>query len=255
MMAADEKIPNPLEDAHYEAAADWLQRLDDPALKDEDLQAWLAWFDGSDKNRRAFEELQPLYRRLHDLPDDFRLEARRRLRPGRRRWRDRWTFRSEVWSRAAGLAAVLLAAVVGLAYWWSPATAIYGSPAHKHQTVQLADRSALVLAADSVVAVKYTGTARILNVERGEAYFEVKHNAQRPFIVNAGDVRVTAVGTAFNVQRDSDQVVVTVTEGAVRSSASARRARGACKFRCRRCFAGGGRRASRITDNGPKPNR
>ena len=38
----------------YELAADWLQRLDDPELAEQDLQAWLEWFEASDDNRKAF---------------------------------------------------------------------------------------------------------------------------------------------------------------------------------------------------------
>jgi len=51
---------------------------------------------------------------------------------------------------------------------------------------------------------------------RGEAYFEVKHEAPgRPFIVDAGLATVRALGTAFNVRRNADRVAVTVAEGRV----------------------------------------
>jgi transmembrane sensor len=55
------------------------------------------------------------------------------------------------------------------------------------------------------------------NVElmKGEALFKVAKDASRPFKVRAGDATVVAVGTAFDVQRDSDRAIVSVTEGRV----------------------------------------
>src|SRR5258708_37124882 len=108
--------PNPesqaREDARRKAAADWLQRLDDPALPEADLQAWLHWHGESEQNRKAFEEMQTLYRQLRDLPGDYRRELRRRVgdtdpvrpQPG-----------PTLWAMAAN---VLLAAhVAGVALW------------------------------------------------------------------------------------------------------------------------------------------
>lgn len=44
----------------------------------------------------------------------------------------------------------------------------------------------------------------------GEAYFDVKHDAQHPFIVHAGKLNVVVLGTAFNVKAyNGDQFVET----------------------------------------------
>ena len=96
-----------------------------------------------------------------------------------------------------------------------PSTVAYAAPRERHRTFKLADGSALVLAHDSFALVKFTRHVRSLTIERGEAYLEVRHEPDRPFEVQAAAVRVTAVGTAFNVARTSDQVTVTVTEGVV----------------------------------------
>ena len=53
-------------------------------------------------------------------------------------------------------------------------------------------------------------------LEHGEAYFDVVHDAQRPFVVIAGNRRITDIGTKFSVRRDGDDVKVIVTEGRVR---------------------------------------
>ena len=209
--------PNPesqaREDARRKAAADWLQRLDDPALPEADLQAWLHWHEESEQNRKAFEEMQTLYRQLRDLPGDYRRELRRRFEHTD-------PLRPQPWPKLWALAAtVLLAVAVAGGAWWlqvsDPSTVAYAAPPDRHRTIKLADGSSLVLAQDSLALVRFTRHVRSLTIERGEAYFEVRHEPDRPFEVQAAAVRVTAVGTAFNVARTNGRVTVTVTEGAV----------------------------------------
>jgi len=65
------------------------------------------------------------------------------------------------------------------------------------------------------VAIEFSAGQRSLTLVRGEAFFEVTHDSNRPFIVKSGDARVRAVGTAFNVRAIEDQVRVAVTEGTV----------------------------------------
>jgi transmembrane sensor len=52
----------------------------------------------------------------------------------------------------------------------------------------------------------------------GEAYFEVAHNANKPFIVEAHGTRTEALGTAFNIQAypEDERVKVALLEGKVR---------------------------------------
>lgn len=55
----------------------------------------------------------------------------------------------------------------------------------------------------------------------GEAFFEVIHNAQKPFIIEAGNTETTVTGTSFNIKEDkrSKKVVVTVVTGQVKFKA------------------------------------
>jgi transmembrane sensor len=61
----------------------------------------------------------------------------------------------------------------------------------------------------------FTPTTRYVDLRRGEAYFEVQHDQSRPFVVKAGAMTVTAVGTKFDVRTAGARTVVAVTEGAV----------------------------------------
>jgi transmembrane sensor len=71
----------------------------------------------------------------------------------------------------------------------------------------------VTLGAQSAISVQFSAGRRSVSVDYGEAWFKVAHNPARPFMVAAGPKTITALGTAFVVQRDTDRVIVTVTEG------------------------------------------
>ncbi|MBL8266819.1 FecR family protein [Steroidobacter sp.] len=207
-------------------AADWLLRLDNPALTDEDLQAWLEWLSASDANRNAFDELQSVRRRLRGMPAERRQELIERTvrRPQglSEAFRERLNLprpeRSAGRPVALALAASLVLAVA-LGVWMYPAyesTTTYAAPSDRHRTVALSDGSSLVIGAQAVVDVTFSRERRSLTVHQGKAYFEVEPDPTRPFVVAAANVEVAAVGTAFSVERDADKVLVTVTHGRVR---------------------------------------
>ncbi len=56
---------------------------------------------------------------------------------------------------------------------------------------------------------------RRIELQEGEAYFTVAKDPGRPFVVEAGDKRVVAIGTQFAVRREGGEVRVVVTEGSI----------------------------------------
>ena len=60
-----------------------------------------------------------------------------------------------------------------------------------------------------------TRQQRRVRLVSGQAWFQVAHNTARPFVVDAGDRRITALGTAFDVRlgRDERTVQITLAEG------------------------------------------
>ncbi|MDR1119803.1 MAG: FecR domain-containing protein [Dysgonamonadaceae bacterium] len=63
---------------------------------------------------------------------------------------------------------------------------------------------------------RYNETNRSVKME-GEAYFEVRHNPEKPFVVEAGDARIKVTGTSFNVKMDERaDIRTTLTEGSIR---------------------------------------
>ena len=67
----------------------------------------------------------------------------------------------------------------------------------------------------SEIAVHIGDRTREITLTRGRALFDVAKDRQRPFIVTAGGTRTTALGTKFQIEHDSERVVVVLTEGSV----------------------------------------
>jgi transmembrane sensor len=92
----------------------------------------------------------------------------------------------------------------------------YSTPVGGIASVPLEDGSKITLSSNSEVRIAVTSKQRRIELETGEAFFEVAKDPERPFVVDAGDRRIVAVGTMFSVRRDRDDVRVIVTEGIVR---------------------------------------
>jgi transmembrane sensor len=103
--------------------------------------------------------------------------------------------------------------------------AIYQTAIGGIEDVRLPDGSSIVLGGSSKLSVSYSAQRRSVTLTDGQAWFKVVHNPRWPFVVAAGDGTITAVGTAFLVTRNSDRVVVTVTEGTVEVATETRRQR------------------------------
>jgi transmembrane sensor len=79
----------------------------------------------------------------------------------------------------------------------------------------LPDGSIMIRKDDAECKVVYTTSQRRIILNKGEAYFQVAKNPSRPFIVVVSDIEFRAVGTAFTVERSTNQVQLLVTEGHV----------------------------------------
>ena len=122
-----------------------------------------------------------------------------------------------------GIAAAVACTVVAGAYLWvSQSSTLYTTVVGEQHSSKLEDGSLVILNTDSKVKVRYTSSHRDLQLLQGEALFDVGGDARRPFVVEAGDVAVTALGTRFNVYRHDLITDISVAQGAVRISAGAR---------------------------------
>ena len=217
---------NTFKPTQLEQASLWWVRLREEDVAPEEISRWLDWCQSDPDHLEAFAKVESLGGRLAALDAPTRAAMVRELldqpaAPRRQPSRMRATLASATGlALAAGIAAVVLGGS-----WWRPLAAApaalasqsasYVTRRAQGEDVNLADGSHVAIGADSALAVNYTPASRNLQLKSGEAFFEVQHNPDRPFVVQAGRLKVIAVGTAFNIRKTGDKVEVIVTHGAV----------------------------------------
>lgn len=212
-------------------AAEWLVRRDAGEWSDSDQAALDLWLESSTANVVAFVRLETAWQRTHRLkslgagippgvvpsPDDWQLSPIFKAGPASR-------FDDEpVDPNPAGpsrlfhwaLAASVLIAVIAGTWYLRPFASTYRTPIGGIAAVPMTDGSKVILNTDSEIRLMVTETERRVELTQGEAFFNVAKDPTRPFVVTAGNKRVTAIGTAFSVHRENDDIRVVVTEGKV----------------------------------------
>lgn len=196
-------------------AAQWYARLNNTTITTETLRAFRAWRT-DERHADAYAEIEAFWRRVGKLQNDPEIqraagealarEKKPRLgplpRPGGR--------------TLAAAALVLLLGLAAAFAWPSLVGRTYAAAVGEQRFVTLADGSRLRLDTDTEVRVRLAPRLRRVELLRGRAFFEVAHDAARPFLVRAGTTEVRALGTRFDVRRDRDDVAVTLVEGKVR---------------------------------------
>ena len=208
-----------------EIAARWAVRSNAGSLGREDQQELDAWLEADARHRGAYVRARAQW---VDLDRLAALHGTERLPPGSEldaapaQVGGNHTGSRQPMSRRQLLAASVAAiTVVGGGLSWVVLRAgreRYASGIGEVRRIALIDGSTMILNTDSEVQVHLTKAQRDIHLLRGEALFEVAHDKSRPFIVQASDTAVRAVGTAFAVRLESAQVDVTVTEGVVEVS-------------------------------------
>jgi len=191
-----------------EEAAAWLTRSIAKDWSEQDQSALEAWLTESVAHKLAYWRLQAAWSRSEKLAA-LRIAPRAPLSRYRR-----------IWPIAFALSAVAAAVVV----WgwgpenWSPQLSFqtFSTPVGGRQVLTLADGSTIELNTDTVVRVGLSPAERTVALVKGEAFFQIKHDAAHPFVVNAGSHRVIDLGTKFVVRDDPGQLRVTLVEGKAR---------------------------------------
>ena len=229
--------------SQWDAALSWYSKLraaDEKELTSEVARDWEAWYSDAE-NRRVFDRVSHLLSersryRARPRPSKAELEEdgydlsvpiaeylgthrpRETTREGSSAGRRLWLS-----TGAAALAAIVVLFVLSpMRLWFGGGTnrpIPYQTGIGELKNVHLSDGSSITLGGQTKLLVTFSRQRRSVELIEGQAWFTVAHNSHWPFVVAAGDGTITAVGTAFLVTRDSDRVVVTVTEGVVEVSA------------------------------------
>ena len=196
------------------SAALWLARRDrdDWSVADQvELDAWLS----------ASAAHMITYLRLHDAWS--RADRLAALRPsaGVRAYGTSRGRLKQIATRAAifCFVATALAAAAAM-YWISPRETTYATPVGGREVIALSDGSQVEINTDTVLRVSADQQHRTVTLDRGEAYFQIRHDERHPFVVNVFGHRVTDLGTEFVVRADADRVEVALVEGRARIDAA-----------------------------------
>lgn len=222
----------------YDRAEDWFARLRAPGCTDIERAAFRRWLYESPDNDAAYRQVEAAWRRSAELrttpaiADATReaLDARVPRLPRKlfvpSSWflaNNRQRATNNFFSRHPIAAAAALALAVGLSFLGAglelPGLTdgeSFVTATAEQRTITLTDGSRVLLDAESVLRVDYGDEVRNLVLERGQAEFKVAHDADRPFVVEAGGSLVRALGTEFQVRVDGGEAIVTLLEGKVR---------------------------------------
>lgn len=199
-------------------AENWFARLRASDCTAADLAAFERWRDESPGHAAAYRNVERTWRQLDALrakasivaatAEAVRAASQTRVVPGTR---PRWKW------MAAIAAALVVALTLGLLRPWAaePAGERFATVTGEQRHIQLADGSEVLLDAESELVVHLKDHERDLFLEKGQAQFDVAHDAQRPFIVRAASGAIKALGTEFQVRVDGDDVLVTLLKGKI----------------------------------------
>lgn len=207
MNAECEKIR---EEAHL-----WRAVLDDDSSA-EQRASFQCWIKADPRHAEAFAEAEILWKALEAVPFDESFQVapkpERYMHIAKQR-----RFPKRVSSLAIA-ATVVLAVTLNVAGLWSftgHKPVVFETGIAEVKTFTLSDGSQVTLGARSRISAVISAKQRNVELEYGDAYFDVEPDKQRAFTVSTSlaDVRVT--GTEFDVQQQGDMLNVAVAEGAV----------------------------------------
>ncbi len=189
-----------------EEAARWAARRLDADARE--VAAFEAWKSADAAHAEAFDQV---WRASQDpaLAEAMRLSEQRqgvRRRAG----------------RLAALAGGLIAAGLAAVFVWPSlepmtiAPTVLETAPGQRRDVTLADGSHLTLDGATRLEVRLGSRRRQVELVRGEAFFDVAHDAARPFTVEADGGSARVLGTAFDLERADGRLELSVHRGRVR---------------------------------------
>jgi transmembrane sensor len=183
-------------------AAEWFALLLDDGATPADRANFRAWLEQTPSHATAYAELERLWLGASALPEATGpvSSARRKL------------------LKSGGALALLATAGVSSAIYLKPAAADFQTGVGETARFPLPDGSIAELSTASAISLNFTNGQRQVILREGEAFFTVAPDASRPFVVECGELRSTALGTQFSVGMHEIGIVVAVMQHTVRVS-------------------------------------
>ena len=205
-------------------AKDWFFKVKDGPTTTETLDRYHEWLSADPEHREQFDLMHAIWNAAGTLKNDpeFSKIIKENLSNDQDFFKtDSFspkTRRNRVFTSFAMAASILLLILTGwLTYEGNrEKSQTYQTATGVQKIVYLADGSTVHLDTDTAVTSRVTDSLREIKMLNGRAFFSVVKDKKRPFLVIADEVAVRAVGTEFNVYKESQgRISVLVTEGSV----------------------------------------
>lgn len=184
----------------------------------EDEQAITNWLDQSPDNQKKYRELEKLWEESQPIRGEIEVNpevAWHTLKDKLQEDHLPIPLHRRHYFMVASIAAVIVAVVFFLRFLTSNGEFRASTDQETISEVQLPDGSNVVLSKSSAITYEEVAGQRTVKLV-GQAYFEVEHNPELPFVVNTGGMITQVVGTSFNINFKNEQnVAVSVTSGIV----------------------------------------
>lgn len=214
---------NHIEDLHDEASR-WFLTLRNDDADEKDFAAFEDWRGRSEAHAKAYADVESAWSLMDEAAVAPEIVTARRdaLSRARRAAVFRWGVRRRPRMVAVAASLILALLTAPLIFMLRGGSAPEMLTAQHYETdlgetrvLTLADNSKISLDAKTAVEVRFTPQLRLIELEKGQAFFDVAKDPTRPFRVTAGGKTVVALGTAFNVELVNNEVFVTLVEGKV----------------------------------------
>lgn len=173
------------------------------------------WREQDPRHAQAYQDMEAMWSIAQATPDAaFKARLAKGTHPREAQW-GRRAFIAGLGSACAAAAGVV---VLGPQRWLESEQYAQRYVSRKGERLEqtLPDGSLISLNTDSAVHVSFYQSERRVVLEKGEAFFQVRSEPDRPFNVDAGQAVIRVTGTRFNVRRETDTVDVAVESGSVR---------------------------------------
>ncbi len=214
-MAGNDKSIKGIEKQAYE----WLSIMHSDCKTPGEVKQFQSWLEADALHKVVYDEIYSLWSELPGLQGVIDPESYQDL-GARGFWQKIIPFEPGRPALAGIVGCLVLLGVTLGIFMTRPLTLVVDSKDYATQTaeikeVKLPDSSVVTLGALSAIEVEYSETARRVELMSGEAFFSVKQDLARPFIVTAADTEIQVLGTKFDVRRSRAGVRVSVLEGSV----------------------------------------
>ena len=188
------------------------------------------WIDSDPLNAKKYQQLQQIWKnglddyKFYLMADENKawnsFKAKLKL-PEREKIIKRYDQEKKIRSISyiVSIAAVLLV-LIGVGIWYTVSrkdSPIYETASNEHKKINLADGSSILLQPHTKIQVTkdYNETVRTVILISGEAFFGIKHQKRKPFIVEMDVAKVEDIGTSFTIKKLNEKIKVTVKSGKV----------------------------------------